>query len=331
MHKEVFPGIYLIEIPLPQSPLKATNSYLVKGNGRNLLIDTGMNRLECLTAMEKAIKALEIDIDKTDLFITHFHADHIGLVEQLSSSSNVVYFGDKVNSKYSGEGYWDDLLAYGISNGFPADELRKSLDQHPGRNFGLKKMVNFHYVGEGDLISVGDFSFQCFSTPGHTPGHMCLYDRKNKILFSGDHILFDITPNITFWPGVKNSLKDYLKSLDRAKKLAVEMVLPGHRSFLTSHQGRIEEIKRHHKQRLKEVIGSLVTGKRTAYEVAPYISWDTGFKSWIEFPIAQKWFAFGETLAHLHYLAEAGKVLVLESDNRTYYRLTPGSKDNLPD
>jgi len=78
------------------------------------------------------------------------------------------------------------------------------------------------------MIDIGRYSFRCIETPGHSPAHFCLYEAKNKILVSGDHILFDITPNITFWPQLDNSLKSYLDSLDKVYNLDVNLVLPGH-------------------------------------------------------------------------------------------------------
>ena len=41
MVEQILPDIYKIEIPLPKSPLKALNAYLIKGPGRFLLVDTG--------------------------------------------------------------------------------------------------------------------------------------------------------------------------------------------------------------------------------------------------------------------------------------------------
>ena len=54
MIEEVWPNIFRMEIPLPANPLKAINSYVVKGGDRFLIIDTGMNRPECLGAMQSS-------------------------------------------------------------------------------------------------------------------------------------------------------------------------------------------------------------------------------------------------------------------------------------
>ena len=83
MIEEILANLYKIEIPLPESPLKALNSYVIKNSERNLIIDTGWNQEECMNAMQTGLKELGVDLRKTDFFITHLHADHLGLVSTL--------------------------------------------------------------------------------------------------------------------------------------------------------------------------------------------------------------------------------------------------------
>ena len=92
MFEEIISNLYRIEIPLPKSPLKTLNAYLVKGPDRYLLIDTGMNRDECMAEMSTALVNLKVDLKKTDFFITHLHVDHLGLVERLVTDTSIVYF-----------------------------------------------------------------------------------------------------------------------------------------------------------------------------------------------------------------------------------------------
>jgi len=80
MIEEISANLYKIEIPLPGSPLKALNSYVIRNTERNLIVDTGWNQKECLRTMQAGLKELGIDAGKTDFFITHLHADHFGLV-----------------------------------------------------------------------------------------------------------------------------------------------------------------------------------------------------------------------------------------------------------
>ncbi len=72
MLEEILPGFYRLEIPLPDSPLKSLNSYIITGSSRNLIIDTGFNRDECFAAMQKGLSYLNIDLTCTDFFIAHF-------------------------------------------------------------------------------------------------------------------------------------------------------------------------------------------------------------------------------------------------------------------
>jgi glyoxylase-like metal-dependent hydrolase (beta-lactamase superfamily II) len=325
MVEKILPGLFRIKIPLPKNPLKYVNSYLVVGENRSLIIDTGMNMDECLVPMLDALKKLNVDLNRTDFFITHLHADHLGLVDRLASNSEV-YFSEieaplvKLAIERP-EIYWREILQFYRMNGFPETEIKKILGRHPGIRYSSRNRTEFHPISDGDVIKVGDFSLTAILTPGHSPGHMCLYEPERKILFSGDHILFDITPNITWWPVMKNSLKEYLRSLERVYSLDVSIVLPGHRNIWKDHRKRIDELKKHHQKRLNEVLSALKDGEKTAWDVAPHISWDIEFKIWDELPVTQKWFAVGETIAHLIYLEEEGKVEKKEVDHKVLYSL----------
>jgi glyoxylase-like metal-dependent hydrolase (beta-lactamase superfamily II) len=161
---------------------------------------------------------------------------------------------------------------------------------------------------DGDTISIGDYLFECIETPGHSKGHICLYEPSKKILISGDHILVDITPNISLWSDERNPLNEYLMSLDRVYNLDVELVLPGHKSIFRNHKERIRELKQHHQIRLNEVISILEKGRQNVFQIASQMTWDVNYRSWDLFPSSQKWFAFGEAMSHLKYLEEEGKV-----------------------
>jgi glyoxylase-like metal-dependent hydrolase (beta-lactamase superfamily II) len=305
--EEILPNIYKIEIPLPKSPLKALNSYLIKGERRFLIIDTGWNRQQCMHEMLSNLERLNVDLGRTDFFITHLHADHLGLVANLATATSTVYFNQKEVSIRNSTTYpsrWRDYATIYESHGFPGAELKEALEGNPGRNYGLRQNVNFYGVKEDDTIDIGDYSFKCVETPGHSPGHMCLYEAGKKILVSGDHILLDITPNITVWPWMQNSLKEYLASLDKVYEFDVDLTLPGHRNIWNNHRGRIIELKEHHQARLNEVLCALGDGEKNAFQVAPNLSWDIDYSSWERFPLSQKWFAVGETIAHICYLEE---------------------------
>ncbi len=308
--EEILPGLYRIQVPLPGSPLKATNSYVVAGRDGSLIVDTGWNKEECLATLVSGLEEIGVDLEQTDFFITHMHADHSGLVSALAREGSRIYFGqaDAEVIRSSSPEHWKQLIGFAREFGFPEEDLEKAVGSHPGRRYSTNTLFGSTVLKDGEVIRIGDYRFECIETPGHTAGHICLYEPGRKILVCGDHILGDITPNITLSVDERNPLKEYLMSLDKVCKLDVELALPGHRSVVKNHKERIRELKGHHQARLAEVMSILGKGKQNAYQVASQMTWDIGFKSWDSFPPAQKLFAFGEAMAHLKYLEEEGQV-----------------------
>jgi glyoxylase-like metal-dependent hydrolase (beta-lactamase superfamily II) len=305
MPVELFPHIFRKLIPLPKNPLRAVNSYVIKGDGRHLVIDTGMNRPECREAMTAYLAALGVDLARTDFFITHFHADHLGLVSDFVRKSSKVYLGSQDNKSFLDADYWTKKTEFSLVNGFPEPDIEFAISHNPGKKY--QSQVNFEatIAREGDVIEIGEYSFQCIETPGHCRGHLCLYEPNKKILFSGDHILGSITPNLAPVDETDDPLGAYLASLDKIYPYHVEHVLPGHREPFSDCKRRILELKKHHELRNEEVLSILKNGKLTAYEVASRMKWDIRCKNWEEFPVPQKLFASAEALAHLQYLERA--------------------------
>ena len=85
------PDIYRIEVPLPNNPLRYLNSYVVRGRDRFLVIDTGFNRPECREALFTGLDSLRVDLARTDLFLTHLHADHTGLVGDFARAGSRIF------------------------------------------------------------------------------------------------------------------------------------------------------------------------------------------------------------------------------------------------
>ena len=308
--EQVADGIHRLEVPLPNNPLKSVNVYILKSDGRDLIVDTGMNRPECQTVVDAGLAELNVDLDKADLFITHLHADHVGLVSHLSRESSTVYFNqieaDQLASSKKSGGFMDRMKGFAAKAGFTDEEMKESLSQHPGMRFHAPEHPHWTIVGEGDIVEVGQYRFRCIHTPGHSTGHLCLYDETRKVLLAGDHVLGDISPNISSWTEHENPLGDYLASLDKVYGLDVELVLPGHRSVFTTFRKRVDELREHHEERLDEVAGILDGTSLSAYDVAARMKWRVRANGWDDMPVMQKWFASGEAFAHLKYLEVKG-------------------------
>lgn len=312
--------IYQKVVPLPNNPLREINVYLITGE-KNLMIDTGFNRPECEGALQEALA--ELGIQEFDIFITHLHSDHCGLISKFAQAGNRLLTGEtegELINFEAGNLYWymlDDLF---VKYGFPKADFGRNTDIHPGRKYCNQRRVDFTYVKEGDRLQYGEYTLEVITTPGHTPGHMCLYDAKHKILFCGDHILGTITPNICIELGVENPLQDYLNSLAKIEKLDVALLLTAHGTPIADMRTRIRELYQHHTDRLQEVLSILTDEWKTAYMVAQDMTWEIMCKDWDSFPAPQKWFATGEAISHLQYLYFSGKILKQEQNGIYYYK-----------
>lgn len=323
------PEIYRMLIPLPENPLKTLNSYLIKLENRNLLIDTGFNRPECHEALIENLKELNVDMEKTDIFLTHLHSDHTGLINKIAHKNSKVYIG-KIDYEYmfeNLEGFnWEESEKRFASEGFPYEIIERLRDTNQAKIFAPDGMFESILVEDGYKFNVDKLEFTVILTSGHTPGHTCLYLEKEKLLFSGDHILFYITPNITSWLRVKDSLRNYIESLEKIKKLEITKTFPGHRATSDDVYSRIDEIIEHHKSRLTDTLEVIKEKSAkeglTAYEIASFMKWNMRGKSWTEFPDNQKWFAVGETLSHLDYLFNENKIEKFKDNDMYKYKLT---------
>lgn len=302
--KELEPGIFTFEIPLPDNPLKWLNCYVIKGGAseRNLLIDSGFHRPECWEALFAGMRELSLRPENTDVLFTHLHSDHTGNGYELSQRGYRILMGktDYLRLFDVHAASWE-LRARRL--GVPSALLDAVVYHNPGLLYASQPFPATP-LDDGAQLSYGGRRLSCLAVPGHTPGNLCLYDAENQILFSGDHILFDITPNIVSWLGFPDALGAYLDSLARMKAYPVRLALPAHRTGGSlSVEERIAALQEHHRQRLDEVFDA---AKRfpgvSAFALAGHISWHIHADSWDDFPPGQKWFAAGETQAHLEYL-----------------------------
>jgi glyoxylase-like metal-dependent hydrolase (beta-lactamase superfamily II) len=312
-----------VVVPLPNNPLKEINSYVLTSSDRNLIIDTGMHRSECREVLEKGLDEIGVDLERTDIIATHLHADHQGLVSTLVRSNTRAFMGEpdalSMRIGFDPRAKSHPMGDYANRSGFPAEELRASLQNHPGFKYGSRTVVDYIPLTGEETFEVGDYRLETIATPGHTPGHMCLYERSRKILFSGDHVLGDITPNIQAWSDEQDPLERYMSSLRKVDELDVELCLPGHRSIIEDFGKRIRELIEHHRVRANEVIAILEGGAKNAYDTAAEMTWDIVAETWEDFPLMQRWFATGEAIAHLRYLEEKGLIQRQQTDGEILY------------
>jgi hydroxyacylglutathione hydrolase len=165
-----------------------TNCYIISSGKKAILIDPGDNAERIL----KELNGLKLE----KIILTHLHFDHIIAVKDLKEATGASICCSKKDFK--------------ILNGKLLD--KKDVDEDLKSDFKFKIL---------------NLNFKIIYTPGHTPGSICLYDEKNKILFSGDTI-FAGSIGVTNYPGgdfdkIKSSIEKKLLTLPDDT-----LVYPGH-------------------------------------------------------------------------------------------------------
>ena len=328
MTSQITDYLYTIGVPLPDNPLKNLNVYLLRGE-RNLLIDTGFHLPACREALEAGLRELGADMDRTDIFLTHLHSDHTGLAPDIAGKTTRIYIGEHDLSHMPGSKStfsWADSDDRFAAEGFPRELLAVLTERNPAQGLSPVPYDSYIPVADGTHFRYGGRDFTALHTPGHTPGHMILLEEATGVCILGDHVLFDITPNVTRWVGYADSLGDYLLSLRRVRELPVTLPLPAHRSVHTNFRDRCDALVAHHRRRCREVLSILADGEaKTAWDIAAGMTWKIRARNWAEFPTPQKWFAVGEAMAHLDHLIALGLVAREKPGAFYTYRLLPGN------
>lgn len=326
---EVYPGIQWIKLPITmeQSNLEYVNVYLVKGSKGYLLVDSGWNTDESFTAFHNYLLKHNIGFqDIKQILVTHVHPDHYGMAGHIKQLSGAKIMMHQIEKEFIKPRYIDmnELLALTDrelkENGVSEDEIEVLRDATLGLENYIVATPPDAILHDGEIIDIGTFTFRAIWSPGHSSGHICLYEPEKKILFSGDHILPRITPNVGLHPqSIDNPLGRYIESLQQIKKLDIELTLPGHDQPFKNPRRRINEIIRHHNLRNLEILKALEPGDQTAYIVAQEITWSDN-SGWNDLPPFHQRMAIFETLAHLEMMATEGRVDKYSHQGVYYYK-----------
>jgi glyoxylase-like metal-dependent hydrolase (beta-lactamase superfamily II) len=264
-------GIYKVKLPLPFR-LNHVNCHAVKGTDGWWLVDAGLSREATIEGWlqffeEHAIKPVDIK----GIYITHFHPDHYGCSGWLQNYSGApVYIGeidaDRINRYWKNEVYILGALGNLFrDNGMPEEVLKQVVDS-------VANLIPYTFphpelttLQAGQVVNIGDFEYEVILTPGHTDGHICFYNRDHGVLLAGDHLLPEISSNISLWPqpGVDlNPLDNFLRALNGIRSLNCKLALPAHGKPFSNIEERISQLETHHLARLeliKDCAGSGAT------------------------------------------------------------------------
>lgn len=189
-----------------------THCYLLCGENKALLIDTGLGVCDIYNEVQKLTDKPVIAVP------THIHWDHIGGLGYFSEFYIHEAESDWIDGKFPlpSEIVRKELVkGNALPQWFDAD----SYAVFQGKPSGLVK--------DGDEIDLGGRKIRVLHSPGHSPGHICLWEEKTGYLFSGDlaykGTLFANYPS--------TDPKAYLYSVEKVAAHAVKKVFPAHHSL----------------------------------------------------------------------------------------------------
>jgi len=312
--EQVRPGLWSIPVPIPNNPLRYVIVYAFESDQGITLVDAGWNTDDAWQALNDGLgEAGGSMSDVTGVMVTHIHPDHYGLAGRIRETSGAWIGLHPADTAMLEERYveTDDLVSRMSEllavSGVPAE----SLPDLATASMEIRSLVHMalpdRRVEDGDAIGVPGWDLTAIWTPGHSPGHLCLFDASAGLLLSGDHVLPRISPNISFHSQqFPNPLGDYLESLMRIGRLEPEEVLPAHEYRFRGLRARTDQLIAHHEDRCREIEATLAAlPGSSCWDLTIGLTWSRPFD---EIPSFMQRAANGETLAHLVLLETRGRV-----------------------
>jgi glyoxylase-like metal-dependent hydrolase (beta-lactamase superfamily II) len=280
---EVVDGVVRMALPLGIHGVPTVSAYLLRGDGADTLVDCGIAAgvdggdpgPDGTAAIAAALGVAGSSLDRLErLVVTHAHIDHFGLAgEVVRRSGGELWMHRRTDldlAKYAEpDEAIDRRMLMLADHGLYGPELTESSE---GLRDWLPVMPSVgtpsRLLDGGEQLAAGGRTWEIVHTPGHSPGHVCLWNAAERLLCSGDHLLQIVSPPVTFERGFEpDPMGSYLESLDRVRDLAPELVLPGHGTPFRDGARRAEAIAAGKRRRLSQVRELVADRPRTVAEL----------------------------------------------------------------
>ena len=303
---EVAADVFELRLPIPFED-GHVNVFLFPDGDEADLLDCGMNTEESVEEIRAAVKQIGAKRIRR-LVVTHIHPDHYGAAGVFAGEGGADLYLHRlevglVNPRYVElEHLVEEVRRYLVVNGVPAGETEVLSNSQRALSQVVTIAEPAVQLDGAETLEMGRRQLRVEWTPGHSPGHICLYDATDKLLFAGDHMLPELSPNIGLHPqSTPDPLHEYLDGLRRMAAYEPRLVLPAHGRPFTDASGRVATLVAHHMKRLEKIVDIVARGERSGWEVA--------VKLWgARDNLYEKRLALQEGLAHLQALAVESRV-----------------------
>lgn len=315
------PGLWSIPVPLPINDLRYVLVYALETPKGPVLIDAGWDTADAWDGLSAGLALAGFEVaDVQGVLVSHIHPDHYGLAARIREASGAWIALHPADASLIGDRYEHPervvaanralLRLAGVPERLANDLSRASLDVAHLVQVAQPDIL----IEDGQELRIPGWDLVTVWTPGHSPGHVCFHDPQRRFLFSGDHVLPRITPNVTVHTQQPpNPLADFLDSLRKLVPLAVDEVLPAHEHRFHGLGHRVGRLLAHHERRLGQIAQIVeTTPDLTCWEIACAMPWRTPIEQ-IGEPFVQR-SANGEVLAHLVLLESVGRVTRLPTE-----------------
>ncbi|HEX3509046.1 MAG TPA: MBL fold metallo-hydrolase [Candidatus Dormibacteraeota bacterium] len=303
---EVAADIFELRLPIPFED-GLVNVFLFPDGDEADLVDCGMNTEESVGAIHAAVRHVGARRIRR-LVVTHIHPDHYGAAGAFAGEGLADLYLHRLEVPLVYPRYVDiehlvsEVRTYLLVNGVPEGEAEVMSNSQRALSEIVKPAVPAVQLDGAETLDVGRRRLRVEWTPGHSPGHICLFDESDKVLLAGDHILPELSPNIGLHPqSTPDPLHEYLEGLKRLAAYEPSLILPAHGRPFRDAATRVKALLAHHKKRLTQLAAIVSGGERSAWSVA-LEQWGPRDNSW------EKRAALQEGLAHLQALAVEGRV-----------------------
>lgn len=314
--EEIAPDLWRLPLPIHRHSLGGANGYLIRDADGFLLFDCGADVPECVQALGRQLDELGVPFDAIHtLILSHGHGDHGGQARRVAARASAQIVCHAQETRFIGypngsEADRQQFITWLIWQGYPQSDIDDLLQTAATNDRGDRRDVFLQPDRElagGEVFSAGRYHFEAVWIPGHTPGHLCLYDRQQGVLLTGDHILEIVTPNVGLHPlAPENPLPGYLASLDRLAAEDIAVVAPGHGPRIMDLPARTREIAARHGARRAQSLALLSGVPRSAYDLAVQVWSKPGRRNWGSLHPHLRRNAVGLLAAHLELLADDG-------------------------
>ena len=318
--EEIAEGVFELRLPIPFED-GLVNVFLFVDGADVDLLDCGMNSDDSLQAISRALEHLG-SAHLRRLVVTHIHPDHYGAAGTLAGPGKADLYMHRlevplVQPRYVElEQLVEEVRKYLLVNGVPDDEAEVLSNSQRALSQVVNPTDPAVQLEGAELIEMGTRRLRVEWTPGHSPGHICLYDARERLLFAGDHILPDLSPNIGLHPqSTPDPLHEYLDGLRRLAGYEPRIVLPAHGRAFSDVEGRVDALIAHHRRRLEQIAEIVSADAKTGWQVA--------LELWGERDhLYERRLALQEALAHLQALAVDGRVTKTVTPSSVRWRRT---------